>query len=202
MTIIYTSRKTSNFNCLSIIIALLLSMFLSATSANAQMKQATHISMSNVCQGNLAHWDNEQAVLNFNTSSQTLSMISDVYEITAEYLGKESSGFSEDINGMSVSISTKLSIADLDFKTSADNGETFVFNTLVSLNGKEKSLPVRYSFLYAPRVAESNLNGAPLCSFRIDFSISIDPLDFGITVPEGCNEIIIKVQDGLLNKVN
>ncbi len=183
-------------------IILVLMMAAVSGRAFAQSKQATHISLSAVCSGQLSNWDNERAVLNFNTSSQTFTMISDLYEMTEANKNRDGFSSNEDFDGLPISLNTRLSINNLDFKTSANNGETFVFNTLVKCNGREISIPATYTFFYAPRVAENNLNGAPLCSFRLDFVLSIQPKDFGLEPEEGCNEIVLKVQDGLLNKID
>jgi len=182
-------------------IAILLLCLLSPALLKSQMKQTSHVVFSNVCGGQMSAWDHEKAIVNYNTSNNTLEVKSDIYEMTYELLQSGERQYNEDNDGMPITINAKFSIPDLEFKTSADNGETHTFNTEIKCNGIEKKIAITYIFIYAPRVAESNLNGAPLCSFRLDFAINIDPKDFNLNMPKGCDEIVMKVQDALLNKI-
>jgi hypothetical protein len=178
-----------------------LALLISAFMSSAQTRQASPISLSLACDDKLGDWDHERSVITFNTASQQMVLVSDLIEILDKKAGFDLAN-NDDINGLPVEINCKMSISDLDYKSSANNGETFPFATVVKCNGMEKSYNVPYTFFFAPRVAESNMNGAPLCQFRVDFILSFSPADFNLPAPEGCDEIVIKVQDALLNKVN
>lgn len=181
--------------------AILLLSLISGSGIFAQTRQASPISLSLACDDKLGDWDHERSVITFNTASQQMVLVSDLLEVLDKKAGFDLAN-NDDFNGMPVEINCKMSIPDLDFKSSANNGETFSFATVVKCNGIEKSYNVPYTFFFAPRVAESNMNGAPLCQFRVDFILSFSPSDFNLPAPEDCDEIVIKVQDALLNKLN
>ncbi len=167
-----------------------------------QMKQASPIAMACVCGGEMCLWDNEKAIINYDERTNYLDLRSDVYEITAAGMKPDSVLFDRELDGLPFFMNTRLSIPDLDFKTSADNGQEFTFMCELKCNGIEKKIPVRFMYFYSPRIAESNLNGASLCNFRLNFMMSFAPSDFKLNVKTGCNEIVIKVQDALLNCSN
>lgn len=150
----------------------------------AQSKQATHISISGICNGQVSFWDNETAILNFNSNSQLLTITSDLFEITEDFTRYEQPD-NRDLNGIPVTMSTNLSIDGLDFKSAKNNGETYNFQTQVTCNGITKSIPATYTLIYAPRVAGSDLNDAPLCGFRLDVSITLDAEDFKLEMDRG-----------------
>lgn len=173
----------------------------SFTTARAQLKQATHASVSLSCNTELADRDHENAVLTFNQANQELNGSIDLNDVLENNTSPDT-----DVESMPdmvpLSFFARLSIPDLDFKAAANNGESYVFDTKITLNGITRSMPCRYVLLYAPKVSDS-MNGAPLCSFRIDLVFSIQPSDFNLAgvLNENCNEIIVAVQDGLLNRV-
>jgi hypothetical protein len=167
--------------------------------ATAQMKQTTTIGLSTICNTTLSDWDNERAVVEFNPSRQTLEMSTDVLEILDNKSMPGDQEFIEEADGMPLKISVQMEIPDLDFKTSADNGQTFKFDTVISCNGVSSTQNVTYIFFYAPLGTQRD--NSPLIPFRFDFVISIDPTTFGLDIANGCNEIVLKVQDALLNKV-
>ncbi len=169
---------------------------------NGQMRQSTPILIACVCGGEMCLWDNERGIVNYNERTNNLELNTDIFEITAEGMTPDSVLFETEDDGLTFLMHTHLSIPDLDFKSSADNGQEFTFMSEIKCNGIDKKIPVRYKYFYAPRVAESNLNGAPLCNFRLDFMLSFAPSDFNLKVKNGCNEIVIKVQDALLNCMN
>lgn len=182
-----------------LLVATLLTSF---QNLEAQMKQTSPGIFACVCGGEICLWDNEKTIINYNERTNSLDLRTDIFEITFDGMEPDSSHFETETDGLLFLISTHLSIPDLDFKSSADNGQTFTFNTDVKCNGMEKKIPVKFTYFFAPRVAESNLNDAPLCNFRLNFMISFTPSDFNLKVKKGCNEIIFKVQDAYLNCVN
>lgn len=167
----------------------------------AQLKQATHVSLSLTCNTEISDRDHENALLTFNPTSQDFNMSVDINDLLSE--NASTNADSEQFPDMlPLNIYSRMSIPDLDFKAAANNGESYVFDTQISLNGITKAMPCRYILLYSPKVSES-MNGASLCSFRIDLVLSIKPEDFGLkeVLKENCSEIIITIQDGLLNRV-
>ncbi|MBL0316259.1 MAG: hypothetical protein IPP69_10930 [Flavobacteriales bacterium] len=183
------------------VILLTILTVLISESLVAQSKQATHLSISAICNGQVSFWDNETAILNFNSGSQLLTMTTDLFEITDDYTRYEHPD-DRDVNGIPVTMTTTLSIDGLDFKSAKNNGETFTFETQVTCNGVTKSIPATYTFIYAPRVAGSDLSDAPLCGFRIDVSLTLNAADFKLDMQRDCKEVVIRVLDGLLNKVH
>jgi hypothetical protein len=180
---------------------LTLSLIFSILSLNlrAQMKISSSISLIEVCNGKITDWDHERATINFNPTSQVLELTSDIFEVMDNQNANDKD-YNSTIDGQSLKIVTSLQIANLDFKTAANNGETFSFDTQIFCNDRSYSTKVMYTFFYAPKVSQSD--SAPLGSFRLDFEISLDTEKLGLSLPEGCNMISIKVADALLNIVH
>ncbi len=173
--------------------------FHSLSLAQVQMNKATEIMISSLCDGNLSNNDTEQAVFQYDQTNNQFVMMTDMYEITYEGLENDPSKFETEEDGIPLMLITKLEIPDLEFKTSADNGDTFQFNCEVSCNNKILTIPVTFTFFYAPIVAESNMDGAPIHSFRLDFSFTFKPSDLDLALSHNCNQIVVKVQDTMLN---
>lgn len=167
--------------------------------AISQSRQATHISVSAICNGQLSFWDHETAILKYSQSTHIMTMTTDLFEITDDYTRYEHED-DRDVNGIPLSLTTNLAIDGLDFKSAKNNGETFTFPAQITCNGITKTINVTYTLIYAPRVAGSDLNDAPLCSFRLDATINLRANDFKLDMSRGCDDLVIRVQDGLLNR--
>jgi len=177
---------------------LLLCSIMLSVQAISQTKQETKIGLSTVCGNELADSDVEPAIINFNASTQNLELLTDVFEVLDNKNIATEMEFSEEVNGMPMRMTTQFQVPDLDFKTSADNGQTFTFASIVSCNGKDVQMNVPFTFFYAPQVGQRD--NSPTTSFRFDFALSLDPTLFNLDLANGCNEIVIKVQDAILNK--
>lgn len=177
-------------------------LLLMATGAAAQFKQSSHAAISLSCLDEIADRDYESATITFNPTSQELNMALDIKDVLARNFTDSSTGEAAP-ETVPVELYTKMTIADLDFKSAANNGETYTFDTRITCNGVVKTMQVQFVFLFAPKVSDA-INGAPLCPFRIDFVLHLRAEDFGFAtaLPDECKEIIINVHDGLLNKVN
>lgn len=174
---------------------LLLFTFLFSVQLSAQeMRQNSTAMFSIVCPTH-SDSDKENALISYNPTTHMLFLTTDIYEVIDRKLPMDST-FSEEYDGMPLSLSVKIDIPDLEFKTSKHNGETFTFNTLIQCNGFEQTIPVTYVYLFAPIVGQT----ATSQNFRLGFVVNINPSDFGFALPAECEEIIMKVQDAWLNK--
>lgn len=177
-------------------------LLLWATGAAAQFKQSSHPAISLSCLDEIADRDYESATLTFNPTSQELNMALDIKDVLARNFTDATTGDAAP-ETVPMQLNVKMSIPDLDFKSAANNGETYTFDTRITCNGVVNTMQVQYVFLFAPKVSET-INGAPLCAFRIDFVLHLRAEDFGFStaLPDECKEIIINMHDGILNKVN
>lgn len=138
--------------------------------------------------------DKENALVTYNPTTHILSLTSDVYEVTDNILSYDTTA-TEEVDGLPISMTVKIDIPDIEFKSARNTGERYTFNTLISCNGIEKTIPVTYVYIHAPNVAHT----ASALNFRLGFSVSLNPKDFQFNMPENCAEIIMKVQDAWLN---
>ena len=187
---------------MSKVLAITAIAFLWSAMAFAQFRQASHISQSVVCGEEISDWVNEDALLFFNTSTQDFRMTTDLGELLSSTSDSSSVTFFEP-GDLPVVVTTRLAIPGLDFKSAANNGESYIFNARVTVNGVTKEIPIQFIFLFAPKVSEA-LNGAPTCPYRIEFSFDIRLEDFNLSYggSKNCSIAHIKVQEGLLNKLN
>ncbi len=167
--------------------------------AQGEMNKVSQIMISSMCGGLMSNNDTEKAVFQYDPTNNQFLMTTDVYEITYDGLENDPSKFETEEDGIPFMLTTKLEIPGLEFKTSADNGDIFQFNCEVSCNNKKLTIPVTFTFFYAPVIAESNLDGAPIHSFRLDFSFSFKPSDLDLALSHDCNQIVVKAQDTIMN---
>lgn len=164
----------------------------------AQMKQASSVSFLEMCNGEIHDWDHENAIINFNVSTQTLELSTDIKEAIDDISPSEGGNF-EQSNGVPISLIAHFNIPDLEHKTSSDNGTTYTVETEIKCNGITTFQKVTYTFFFAPIVAQKD--AAPLCNFRLDFTVSIDIAKMNLHADKTCTNILMKVPDALLNVV-
>ena len=61
-------------------IALIIAALSISINTSAQMKQASSVSFVEMCNGEIHDWDHENAIINFNVSTQTLELKTDIFE--------------------------------------------------------------------------------------------------------------------------
>ncbi len=178
-----------------------LALIFSILSLNlaAQMRISSTISLVEICSGKITDWDHERAMITYNPTSHVLELTSDIFE-AIDSRNTDQEDLIPQIDGQNLKITTNLQISDLDFKTAADNGQSFNFDTQIFCKDHSYSTRVRYTFYYAPVVSQSD--AATLGSFRLDFEIILETEKLGLNLPEGCSVISIKITDGLINIVH
>jgi hypothetical protein len=181
----------------AIILVLMLSVL--SLRLNAQMKISSTISLIEICSGKITDWDHERAMISYNPASHALELTSDIFE-AIDSRNTDHDDLIPQVDGKSLKTTTNLQISDLDFKTAADNGQSFTFDTQIFCNDHSYSTRVTYTFYYAPVVSQSD--SATIGSFRLDFEITLEPEKLGLNLPEGCTVISLKITDGLINIVH
>lgn len=139
--------------------------------------------------------DKENALVTYNPTTHVLRLTTDIYEVVDNKPAMDSA-FSEELNGMPLSLTVKIDIPEVEFKSSKNNGEEYVFQTLIECNGVQQTLPVTYVFIFAPVVGQQTT----AVNFRLGFVIGIKASDFGLSLHKDCSDIIMKVQDAWLNR--
>lgn len=164
----------------------------------AQMKQASSVSFVEICNSEIHDWDHENAIINFNVSTQTLELKTDILEVVDNSTPSEGGNF-EQKNGMPFSMTAQFQIPDLEFRTASDNGTTFTVETEINCNGRKIVEKVTYTFFFAPIVAQRD--AATLCNFRLDFTVAINIKALDLHADQTCTQILMKVPDALLNVI-
>jgi len=139
--------------------------------------------------------DKEKALVTYNPTTHVMRLTTDIFEAIDTKPAMDTT-FSEEVDGMPLSLEVKIDVPEIDFKSSKNNGEQYTFNTLVSCNGKEQTIPVNYVFIFAPVVGQT----ATAVNFRLGFVLSFNPMDFGFYLHGDCTEVVIKMQDAWLNR--
>ncbi len=163
-------------------------------SVNAQDMRHSTVQFSITCPTH-NDLDKESALVTYNPTSHVLRLTTDIFEITDNKPAMDST-FSEEVNGMPLSLTVKIDIPEIEFKSSKNNGEEYVFQTLIECNGIQQTLPVTYIFIFAPVVGQQTT----AVNFRLGFVIGIKASDFGLSLHKDCSDIIMKVQDAWLNR--
>jgi len=179
-------------------IAIIIGITSISINTSAQMKQASSVSFLEMCNGEIHDWDHENATINFNVSTQTLELITDIKEAIDNITPNDGANF-EQVNGIPLTMSVHFEIPDLEFKTSSDNGSSFTAETEIKCNGHKIIERVTYTFFFAPIVAQRD--AAALCNFRLDFTVALDIKALDLHVDQTCTQVLMKVPDALLNVV-
>lgn len=166
--------------------------------SSAQLKQASSVSFLEMCNGEIHDWDHENAIINFNVSTQMLELTTDIKEAIDNISPSEGGNF-EQSNGIPLTLNAQFQIPDLEFKSAADNGTSYTIESTIKCNGHTTIQKVTYTFFFAPVVAQRD--AAALCNYRLDFTVSIDIKALDLHAEQTCTQVLMKVPDALLNVV-
>ncbi|HEY8405160.1 MAG TPA: hypothetical protein VIK71_11170 [Flavobacteriales bacterium] len=141
--------------------------------------------------------DKEKALAMYNPTTHVLRLSTDILEVVDNKPPLDTA-FSDERDGIPLALTVKIDIPGIEFKSAKNNGEEYVFQTLISCNGVERTLPVTYKYIHAPVVAQQS----SAVNFRLGFVIHLNHSDFGLILPKDCSDIVMKVQDAWLNRTN
>jgi hypothetical protein len=174
----------------------LLIVFTSWNTLSSQDLRYSTAQFSVACPS-LNDMDREKALVVYNPTTHELRLTTDILEVLDNKPPLDTT-FSEERDGMPLTLVVKIDIPEIEFKSAKHNGEEYVFQTLISCNGFEQTLPVTYKYIFAPVVAQQTT----AVNFRLGFVIYLNPSDFGLVLQSDCSDIVMKVQDAWLNRTN
>jgi hypothetical protein len=174
----------------------LLIVFTSWNTISSQDLRYSTAQFSIACPS-LNDMDREKALVLYNPTTHELRLTTDILEVIDNKPSLDTT-FSEELDGMPLALSVKIDIPEIEFKSAKHNGEEYVFQTLITCNGIEQTLPVTYTYIFAPVVAQQT----SALNFRLGFVVHLNPMDFGLVLEHDCTDIVMKVQDAWLNRTS
>lgn len=169
-------------------------VFSSWSISSAQDLRYSTAQFSIVCPS-LNDSDREKALALYNPTTHELRLTTDILEVIDNKPPLDTA-FSEERDGMPLKLTVKIDIPEIEFMSSKNNGEEYTFQTLIDCNGYQQTLPVTYTFIFAPVVAQQ----ATAINFRLGFVVHLNTVDFGLVLQKECADIVMKVQDAWLNR--